>query len=607
MLCFARFSEQLKTAGCLALFASAGFFSLTGSAGAAVDDCSAASAASGLPTVIAGTDLPYDQIVDSSSATDTGDFRGTSADGISSDGGRDLFWRFEPTQSGIYSFTVTAGSSAGIGVWEGSCGALTEVGTAFNLMGAGTSALSATVSSGSVYYIVWEDFFPGSLEDSVRLQVDGPFNPEGETAATAIDLSAESWAEGFAYAADNTGNGNALTFPDEDCDPELSVGGGHGGGGEDGNDVWFKLPPVSDQYPCMLEGLAGTMTNSLFVLYSHALDGEDVGDLVIEACHDDKNNSGGHEANDFMSLIAFTGDRTRQYYLFVESYSLSAGGGNGSFVLEGTASGAEVVEHIENFTQAGFHVPTFIDVAGTNNETPALTLATGEAQRFDLGLDEGAWGGYVTTGTMYLYAYTGSDFLTSPSAITGYLNISATDEDETGDYFYTRFPSSPLDLTDGATQLRWVTRYGGSASTTTTLRLLVRSNAIWGAAPRGSWLLSESFEISGLTGSFGDTPVQTLNQLHALGWSRIEGADEPALDLLADGDEAAIAPGVQTLTSAETNLALGNIDGFGFYIAADLVPSGGFVNGVFFDSIALQGVRATVPVSAVQSWELYGE
>jgi hypothetical protein len=566
------------------------------------DSCAIASIETTGPIRIDNSLLPYDASFDASAATDDGDFRGSSADSISSAGGKDAFWKFEPTVSGIYSITVTAGTSAGVGVWEGACGALTEVGTAFNLFGGGSTNLAVRLEANQSYYIVWEDFFPGSIENEVRLQVTAPQLPQGETAAVPIDLSGEHWGLGFSAAADNSANTNTLHFPSAACAPDLEAGSGHGGNAGDGNDVWFRLPPVKTGVTYRLEGHAGTMTNSIFVLYSHAAQGETVANLVIEQCNDDKANSGGHDENDFMSLLEFTGDATRVYYLFVESYSLS-GPGDGSFTLEGTSDPAETeTKLIENFNLGAGFAAAFVDT-DVDGETPQATSATLPAHRLDRGLDSGKWGGYVTTGSLYMYNFTGSTYETTTSVQTGYMLKTATSADESGSYLYTYFPSSRIDLSYDAADISWVNRYGGAMSTTATLRLLLRSAAETGHGTPGLWMISEPFTVTGLTGSFSTNPVQHLSTLRAKAWYSVSAPDRNNLDALANGDEqpitigSAIPHGVQTLLS--------EVDGVGFYIAADLISSGSSASGLFFDSVVLKGVLQPVPSNAVGNWSTY--
>ena len=501
------------------------------------DDCTAADVAPGWPTRLTGDDLPFRGLFDSSGATDNGDYRGSAADGFSTTGGRDGFWRFIPNETGVYNIAVRAGTSAGIGVWQGECGALTEVATAFNLFGDGLSSLAVELQAGTPYFLVWEDHFPGSIEREVELAVTGPIVPRGETPETAIDLTHLRWELGFRVEADNSANANILHFP-SDCAPEGAGGGeGHGAGGEDGADIWFRLPRVRDGQVYRLEGLPGTMTNSVFVLYSHGV-GETVENLIIEICNDDKANTGDHGDNDFMSVIEFIGDATRTYYLFVESTNLN-GNGDGTFELVGEGPAVEETLLVENFNLGPGFAYGYIDTAD-EPETPVVTSATLHARRIDRGLDSGRWGGYVTTGSMFLYNSTGSEHLTSPEALGGYLLVQGTDGDETGSYFYTWFPKSRIDVGYETASLEWVNRYGGGAATSATLRILLRTTVGFGTdlEQPGMWIASEPITVDELTGSFDGALVQRVEYLAALKWYRIDAPAKSALDALEGGDEA---------------------------------------------------------------------
>jgi hypothetical protein len=50
---------------------------------------------------------------------------------------------------------------------------------------------------------------------------------------------------------------------------------------------------------------------------------------------------------------------------------------------------------------------------------------------------------------------------------------------------------------------------------------------------------------------------------------------------------------------------LSEVDGVGFYIAADLISSGSSASGLFFDSVVLKGVLQPVPSNAVGNWSTY--
>jgi hypothetical protein len=235
------------------------------------------------------------------------------------------------------------------------------------------------------------------------------------------------------------------------------------------------------------------MTNSYFVLYSHALVGETVANLVIEDCSADLINSGEHGAgNDFMSEINFLGDATRVYYLFVESENFSGTGGNGSFTLFGEG-GTPAVESttVENFYIGPGNTALFIDT-GVDGETPQATVATPPAKRIDRGLNTGLWAGYQTTGSMYMYSFNGATYLTDPAVATGYLLVGANSGNELGSYFYSYFPKTRVDVSYGDAELSFSLRYGSAAGTTASLRLLLRSQYDSGHGTPGTWLISRA-------------------------------------------------------------------------------------------------------------------
>lgn len=286
------------------------------------DDCE--TAREGGVYAITAADLPYTGTFDVSAAADSGDFRGSAADSISRPGGHDGFWTFAPDAAGAYRFSLSAlkASSSpipghdfelergfgGIGVWEGECGSLSETGTANSIVG--DSVLVAHLEAGTVYTVVWEDFFVGSTESRVTLSIESLGEPEGDEITSAVNLSDLGW--GFEIEADTAANRN---LADGDC-IETEDGDGHGAGTGDvsGNDAWFRLPAAEPgaEYTVTAAPADGPnpVADTVISLHAYNLATHEVSPV---SCVDDTDDG------DRMAPLTFTAEAGRIYYVMVET------------------------------------------------------------------------------------------------------------------------------------------------------------------------------------------------------------------------------------------------------------------------------------------------
>ena len=280
----------------------------------ALNNCTAFASNPGFPFQITNANLPYAQDFNLTPTTDAEDWRGGCIDGLSSGDGKEAFVQFTPSVTGQYLITghfyrdatPSTARAANVSVWElpgctgsqPSSGASTLVGCNTDLFG--NSQIVVTLNAGTTYYVIQDDQFGSSVEDTARIRVSGPLPPPaGQNCASAIDLSVESWA-GFTTNADSTPNpdqGDSATA----CNTSAV---------NPGPDVWFKLPAVTGGQTYELDLIAGTMTDTIATLYTGSC-----GSLVEAACNDDK------DIMDTMSKITFTALAGHDYYLQIESWS----------------------------------------------------------------------------------------------------------------------------------------------------------------------------------------------------------------------------------------------------------------------------------------------
>ncbi len=305
----------------------AGKASPKGSGPNALNDCTSFASNPGTPFQIDNSNLPFNEDFNVTPLTDDEDWRGLCVDGISTGDGKEAFVQFTPTATGQYliegnffqdaapttprTSTVTVWELPGCTATQPTAGASSQVGCHFDLFGNSQAVVSLT--SGTVYYVILEDQFGSSAEDTAQIRISGPLAaPAGQDCANAIDLTSESWTSGFNVLADSTPN------PDQgdstaSCNSAANAG----------PDVWFALPAVVNGEEYELDLTAGSLTDSFVTLYSGSC-----GSLAEVDCNDDKNGT------DSMSAITFTAVGGQDYYLQVESWSFS-GADRGTFTLNG--------------------------------------------------------------------------------------------------------------------------------------------------------------------------------------------------------------------------------------------------------------------------------
>lgn len=310
-------------------------------------------AGAGFPFEISGSDLPYTQTFDTTQASDSGDYRGSAADFISSAGGNDGYWTFTPDESGTYIFTnsATKGDGApipdhdfergfgGIGVWSGNCAdGLTEVGTANSLVG--DSQIPVALEAGVTYTVIWEDYFIGSIENSVTISIELIGAPVGNGIGDAVDLSEIGW--NFSVVGDTTANADLDNAPCVEP-PEDSTGHGTGSAGYTGAELWYQLPSVTvgSQYTiAVLSDEETTFVDSILTLHAYNFTTHQVSQI-------DCNNDISEENR--LSSLTFTAEPNLIYYAMIESYPAFDQPAFGTFILEGSAQTTSHVEHWETY------------------------------------------------------------------------------------------------------------------------------------------------------------------------------------------------------------------------------------------------------------------
>lgn len=299
------------------------------------------------PFVFGGENLPYQESFDTSAAVDSGDYRGSAADSISRPGGHDGFWSFTPSQAGTYLFSLAATKGAstpipdhefdrgfgGIGVWQGICGqTLTEIGTTSSILG--DSVLPVYLDAETSYFVIWEDFYVGSTENSVTLSVQYLGEPVGNSINDAVSLAGMSWP--FSVDGDTTANQN---LSDNECleDPDEGTGHGAGTNALTGAEIWYRLPATAAGIEYTLEILPGTgafpVVDSLISLHAYNLSTHQVSHID---CNDDINEE------NRLSSLTFTAEASRIYYVTIETKPAYDQPGFGQFLLQGHAATAGV-------------------------------------------------------------------------------------------------------------------------------------------------------------------------------------------------------------------------------------------------------------------------
>lgn len=190
-------------------------------------------------TVINPASLPYTDTLIVSGSVDDGNFTGTGTAG-----GKDVFWTFTPTITEQYLLTganTDAGGTMCLGIWSGACGALTPV----IVQGpVAAPSILQNLTSGTQYWIIWDDGFPGSAPDTVTINLNiAPPPPANDTCAgaTVINPAALPFNQST----------NMISANDEGVDNSASVGFGGGGG----RDIFYTFnPTISAPYSVSAQG-----------------------------------------------------------------------------------------------------------------------------------------------------------------------------------------------------------------------------------------------------------------------------------------------------------------------------------------------------------------
>ncbi len=179
-------------------------------------------------TVINPAALPYSDFIIVSGCTDTGNFTGTGTTG-----GKDCFWSFTPTITEQYLLTganTDAGGTMCLGIWTGACGALTPVVIQGPVV---APSILQNLTSGTPYWFIWDDGFPGSAPDTVSIDFNiAPPPPANNlcSGATVINPASLPFNEVVPMIA----------ATDEGLDNSASVGFGGGGG----RDIFYSFTPT---------------------------------------------------------------------------------------------------------------------------------------------------------------------------------------------------------------------------------------------------------------------------------------------------------------------------------------------------------------------------
>lgn len=131
--------------------------------------------------------LPYNNEINVSTGTNTGDFDNNPTNGSS---GIDAFWRFIPLLNGVYTVRGANNDPGGtmcLGYWSGACGTLVPLATP--TLGI-APVVTQTLLAGQTYYIIYDDAFFGTPPLHVEIWLDGgPVAPVNDTCAAATILA----------------------------------------------------------------------------------------------------------------------------------------------------------------------------------------------------------------------------------------------------------------------------------------------------------------------------------------------------------------------------------------------------------------------------------
>ncbi len=132
------------------------------------------------------TTLPYNNEINVSTGTNTGDFDNNPSNGQS---GIDAFWRFIPLVNGVYTVRGANNDPGGtmcLGYWSGACGSLVPLATP--TLGI-APVVTQTLLAGQTYYIIYDDAFFGTPPQNVEIWFDGgPVAPANDACAGASTL-----------------------------------------------------------------------------------------------------------------------------------------------------------------------------------------------------------------------------------------------------------------------------------------------------------------------------------------------------------------------------------------------------------------------------------
>ncbi len=148
---------------------------------------------------------------------DSKDVQGATDDGLyvpsgSPTGGVDVVYTLTPRTSGRYSLGASfsgEGNAVALGLWTGSCGALTPV--CGGPVAEASPAISAYLTSGTTYIITIDDPDPSTLPTEYSLLVDGP-DTSGGTSNNACASAMVVSSLPFSVTQDPTGNPGSLNL-----------------------------------------------------------------------------------------------------------------------------------------------------------------------------------------------------------------------------------------------------------------------------------------------------------------------------------------------------------------------------------------------------------
>jgi hypothetical protein len=195
-------------------------------------------------------------------------------------------------------------------------------------------------------------------------------------------------------------------------------------------------------------------------------------------------------------------------------------------------------------------------------------------------------------GVVSLISGSDSPFEKPSGADNGYLLFMLASEggNETGSYAYTHFPSNRVDLSGNDIRIEWDACDKHSDNTNVALRLMVRYH-------EGNWILSSSIPFT--IGTTWTSSAIASVQPNTLTWEMIDSPTPSVLDALTGSDEGPIVTGMTLPTGMATSF-LADVDGFGFYLDADLNGTLGMPpSALYLDGLVFQNA-----VTMVENWEM---